>query len=685
LATFADLLEREDERRFVGREQELARVDDVLAGRVDQRVVFVYGPGGMGKSTLLRHVRRAAERDGWDVRLIDGRDALLTAGELSRRLEDVDPKGRLLLMIDTYERLQDLDAHLRTSLLPSLPEGSAVVIAGRSAPSAAWLQGGWERMVVPVELRPLPAEDGRELLRREGIYDDEPAYQLMAWSAGFPLALSIGADALRGSGAWRRRELEDNPELAELLLRRLTDGELDSIPSDAATVAAIARKADASMLGDVLPGVDGQAALDWLRSCTFAEVVDGGVALHELVREGLLAQVRTLRPERERELRRRIVDHLYARAAAGAVGLIPDLAELVEDETRRWGLGAQAVSGLRADDIRPSDMANLIEGSQAAHVEAAEWLATTAKLVGEAPSCALVARDADGNAAGICIYVTPGNAPPAADADLILGPWLAHARREHPDGNMLIWRDSLDLTEGHGKHSSRVLAVMNGAAIVRCGLANPRYSYLPIDRENPAAAAFAEAVRARKIEGLTVEFDGRHRDCYLLDYGEGGLLAAHRATVYSELGLRVPEHATDSAADSEPAPSGEVTTDAVKEALRNIDRPLELARSPLAVGEDPRERADSVRALIVDAAEEAFGREPEEQLLAEILRRRYLAEPTTHEQVAETLHVSRATYFRHLRVVFDRVGDYVIQVYGNRKREAPVSGGGPEESAQAVG
>jgi hypothetical protein len=681
LATFADLLEREDERRFVGREPELALVDKVLAGRVDQRVVFIYGPGGMGKSTLLRHVRRRAEGDGWDVRLIDGRDALLTSGELSRRLENVNPKSRLLLLIDTYERLQDLDSHLRTSVLPALPVGSAVVIAGRSAPSAAWLQGGWERMVVPVELRPLPAEDGRELLRREGIYDDEPAYQLMAWSAGFPLALSIGADALRGSGAWRRRELEDNPELAELLLRRLTDGELDSIPSDAAMVAAIARKADAAMLGEVLPGVDGQAALDWLRSCTFAEVVDDGVALHELVREGLLAQVRTLRPERERELRRRIVDHLYARAAAGATGLIPDLAELVEDETRRWGLGAQAVSGLRADDIRPTDIANLIEGSRAAHVEAAEWLETTAKLVSEAPSCGLVARDAEGNAAGICIFVTPGNAPPAADADLILGPWLAHARREHPDGNMLIWRDSLDLTEGHGKHSSRVLAVMNGAAIVRCGLANPRYSYLPIDRENPAAVAFAEAVRAKRIDELSVEFDGRHRDCHLLDYGDGGLLAAHRATVYSELGLSLSEPARDSA----PAPAGEATAAAVKEALRNIDRPLELARSPLAVGEDPRGRAESVRALIVDAAEQAFGRDPEEQLLAEILRRRYLAEPTTHEQVAETLHVSRATYFRHLRVVFDRVGDYVIQVYEKRKRDAPVSGGGPEESAQAVG
>jgi len=66
---------------------------------------------------------------------------------------------------------------------------------------------------------------------------------------------------------------------------------------------------------------------------------------------------------------------------------------------------------------------------------------------------------------------------------------------------------------------------------------------------------------------------------------------------------------------------------------------------------------------MVDASDGAFGREPEEQLLAEILRRRYLGEPITHEQVAEDLHVSRATYFRHLRVVFDRVSDYVLQAF----------------------
>ena len=664
----------------MGRERELALVDDVLAGRVDQRIVFIYGGGGMGKSTLLRHCRRRATADGWDVRLIDGRDSLPTSGELSRRLKGVKPKARLLLMIDTYERLLDLDAHLRTTVLPALPEGSAVIIAGRTAPSAAWLQGGWERLVLPVELRPMAAEEGRELLRREGINDDEPAYQLMAWSAGFPLALSIGADALRGSSVWSSRQLEDNPELAELLLRRLTDGELDSIPSDAATVAAIARRADASMLGEALPGVDGQAALDWLRSCTFAEAVDGGVALHDLVREGLLAQVRTLRPERERELRRRIVDHLYARAAAGAVGLVPDLAELVEDETLRWGLGGHATGGLRADDVRQADITALIEGSKAAHVEAAQWLETTAKLVSEAPSCALVARDADEKAAGLCIFVTPKTAPPAAEADPILGPWLAHARSHYPDGNMVIWRDSLDLTEGHGKRSSRVLAVMNGAAIVRCGLANPRRSYLPIDRENPAAVAFAETVRATKIEELTVEFDGRHRDCYLLDYGEGGLLAAHRATVYSEIGLRL----TEPSRTADPVPAGDVSSDAVKEALRNIDRPLELARSPLAVGSGPGERAESVRALIVAAADGAFGREPEEQLLAEILRRRYLGEPTTHEQVAEALHVSRATYFRHLRVVFDRVGEFVMQVYSNRQG-TPAPEGGSEEPAPVAG
>ena len=662
MLTLADRIEEEDERRFVGRATELALFDDVLAGRLPHRVVLVHGPGGIGKSTLLRRLRRQAIPQGWEVLLIDGRAGPPTSREIEEQIAGADPGKGLVLLLDTYERMVSLGRHLRSRVLPALPERSVVVIAQRGAPEPDWLHGGWERVTVSIALAPVSRDEGRELLEREGIADDDVAANLLSWAAGSPLALSVGADALRDGGAWGPRRLDDHPEIAELLVRRLTEGELESSHLDIATVASIARRTDAALLADVLPGVDGEEAAEWLRSRTFVETLAGGLTLHELVREALRGQVRRMRPEREAELRRRIVDHLYARAAGGEAGLIPDLAELVENESLRWGLGGEGVVGLHTDDARAEDIENLAQSvAEAASRGASEWLGATVELIRHAPRCALVARDDDDQVAGLCIAVTPLNAPAAADRDPVLSGWLAHAREHHPDGNVMIWRDALDFTAGHGQNSSRVIAVMNSAAVLRSGLANPRWAYLPIDPENAAAVEFAGRVGAKRIDGLDVRLDDRCHECHVLDYGDGGLLAAHRGSVYAELGLRPPRPGRPEA-DAEPPQVAEISAETVKDALRNIDRPLELARSPLAQGRTPRARAASVQRLIAEAAEGAFGRDPEERVLRELVRMRYLGDRTTHERVADHLHVSRATYFRYLRVAADRLADYVLEM-----------------------
>jgi hypothetical protein len=110
----------------------------------------------------------------------------------------------------------------------------------------------------------------------------------------------------------------------------------------------------------------------------------------------------------------------------------------------------------------------------------------------------------------------------------------------------------------------------------------------------------------------------------------------------------------------EPAPA-RVDAEAVRQALRLLHVPAALAESPLARGRGMRERAESVRALIRDAAEHAFGATSDEQLLRQILVRGYLDPAPSHEQAAAELHVSRSTYFRRLRLAADRVAAYVTR------------------------
>src|SRR3954452_25555399 len=101
-----------------------------------------------------------------------------------------------------------------------------------------------------------------------------------------------------------------------------------------------------------------------------------------------------------------------------------------------------------------------------------------------------------------------------------------------------------------------------------------------------------------------------------------------RAAVYGELGPGAPgpvqlgpdaaplasvilEDDGVMAADARPP----VTLDVVRDALRALHHPLELAASPLASGVTTEERAASVRAEVQDAVANAFGDSPDEQLL----------------------------------------------------------------------
>ena len=636
--------------------------DSLLGDDPPVNVVLVHGPGGIGKSTLLREIARRAESRGRSPWLVDARELAPVPGEIEQALDGVDADDLPVVMFDTYERMTAAGAFLRQRLLPSLPERSVVILAGRTPPEPEWFQGGWEGVTAEYELRPLQDSDARALLEERGIADEELIGEMLAWSGGSPLALTLAADAMRGGGDWNPQRIEDRPELVRALIRHLARTELDGGNLDVIAVAALARATNARMIAEVLPEVDAAAAEEWLRSRSFAETANIGVTLHDIVRKAVRADLRLREPERERELRRRIADHLYSRAVAGETRLMTDLAELVDNPALRWGFGAEGTVEFRVDDVRPEDI-ELAEQRVKERFGDTDWWDIARPLVEEAPECVVLARDRDDDLAGLCISVTPRTAPAAAHRDPVLSRWLEHAAEHYPDGNVMLWRDSLDLSATlHGDISSRVLAILNTAAILRSGLVNPQTSYLPIDPENEAAVAFSKGVGAQHVPELDTAIGGRRHECHILDHGAGGMFGAQRAAIYLELGLRPPGR------EATPAPTprvvARVTREAVKSLARSLDKPLELAASPLADGATPEERAESVRALFRDAAASAFGESADEQLLKRIAERGFLARDTSHEALADELNVSRATYFRRLRQAADRLADAVLARVG---------------------
>ncbi len=623
---------------------ELAFLERCLEDDPPASVILIHGRGGIGKSSLLRELARRAPAHGFDPVFVEGRELPPMPDALEAVLCGARDSEQPLVLIDTYERMTALDGYLRRGLLPSLPARSVVVIAGRSDPDPAWFTGGWEGVATALVLDAMDSEEALNLLSAHGLNDDR-APAVVEWADGSPLALALAADTAVADSSWAPEEATEKPEIVRSLIRRLAKAELEGVRLSALGVAAIARVTTVELLRSVLPDSDPQLAYEQLRSLTFTEPLGDGLTLHELVRKALRADLRRRDQERERELRRRIVDYLYDRALRGDPLISIEMAHLIENAAIKWGFGWQGSVEYRIDDVRGGDaeiVAKLLAGR-----DFAEWWRLSRRFFSEAPERVAIARDADDRLCGYLVCMTTATAPEFAHEDPLVGPWLVHARSDARFGDSVLWHDSVDFT---GDRRGRVQAMLGMAGILRSGASNPRFAYMPINPANPDALTFARALGAEHFTELDLEMGDRRIECHRIDYGPGGLVAAQRAVVYSELGLAPPSPGVG---------ERRVELEDVREALRNFRVPHELARSPLASGETPEERAESVRVLLRDAAERAFGDNENEKLLRRVLIRGYVEPAPSHEQAAIDLSLSRAAYFRRLRAAAERVAEYL--------------------------
>ena len=65
---------RRDRAAFVGRARELEAIAELFSDDPPASVVLVHGPGGIGKSALLRQVADRGRAAGWTPVFVEGRD-----------------------------------------------------------------------------------------------------------------------------------------------------------------------------------------------------------------------------------------------------------------------------------------------------------------------------------------------------------------------------------------------------------------------------------------------------------------------------------------------------------------------------------------------------------------------------------------------------------------------------------
>ncbi|HEY2270703.1 MAG TPA: ATP-binding protein, partial [Streptosporangiaceae bacterium] len=244
--SLGEVIDRARRRSFVGRRSELRAFDNAQAALSPRRVLFVHGPGGIGKTTLLLELRARASAAGRTAVLLHGseidpspdgfRQAVAAAGFAQAGQETRADSGAVLL-VDGYEQLGAIDGWLRQEYIPSLRAEDVVVLAGREPPAAAWrTDPGWRHLVAIHPLGHLDDFDSADLLTRAGVAArDRP--RLLALGRGHPLALALLADAAQGGTV--PDSLADVPDLISALLESL----LRDAPSQAhmAGLATVAR------------------------------------------------------------------------------------------------------------------------------------------------------------------------------------------------------------------------------------------------------------------------------------------------------------------------------------------------------------------------------------------------------------------------------------------------------------
>ncbi|MET8981194.1 ATP-binding protein [Streptomyces sp. NPDC004539] len=670
-------------RAFVGRTAELNLFRRVLADGPDTRpVLYLHGPGGIGKSTLLHRFAREAHSAGRTVVTADGRALEPTPEAFTAAAAAALTEPEAVLLVDAFERCQGLEGWLVERFLPRLPLGTTVVVTGRNPPSPRWTaECGWTDLLHTVTLRNLAPHESALLLRHRGV-PERLHDRLLSFTGGNPLALSLAAAVAVQDGAVSKDWAPPQNVVATLLHQLVGD-----LPSPehrrALEVCAHARVTSEALLRSVL----GDRATDlfaWLRRQPFVESTLAGLCPHDAVREVLSADLRWRDPDGFADMHRRLL-----RAHLKKIRSVP--------ETQLLSAVAALLFLFRADKqmsrLHSWDGEGQVQESlyEPAHREQVMRLARRAE--GET-SAALVAFWLDRSPEAFRVHLsTRLNTVVAFSAWLYL---------QEPVGTDV---DSVVAAAWDHVRAAGPLRTGDGVGIARFSVAPDEGGTASASPDLMRARAMGEIVRADRLAWSFVvvrpdtaadepfrHFDMppvRHRP--RTGHRAHLLLARDWRThpVDSWLEERTKLMLSGAPAGDTPSDEGQLTVlsraefdSAVRDALRSLRDPERLGRNPLSRSRLAAEHGGSI-GFALDEAVEALPRARGGDKRHRALAATYLTGSSTQQAAAQRLHLPFSTYRRHLSAAVRQVCDYLWQqeVHGT---SGPLPAGRGEPPARSL-
>ena len=681
----ANRLDAARHRRFVGRTPERELFQSVLtAVELPFFVLYVFGPGGVGKTTLLREFNHIAAQAQVPVTYLDGRNVdpapdyflsllhqamgLPASETLFHFLEK--HSGRRVILLDTYETLAPLDGWLRDNFLPQLPGNVLVVLAGRNPPSLDWRTDlGWESIVHILPLRNLnPGESQAYLRKRQVPAGEHPA--VLDFTHGHPLALSLVADvfAQRPSSHFQPQEA---PNVIKTLLEQFVQKAPGPAHRAALEACALVRLTIESLLSAMLNTPDAHELFEWLRNLSFIDSEPHGLFPHDMAREALAADLRWRNPDWYAELHRRArtyyLKHLEQGDRRQQRRILFDYIFLHRDNpVVRPYFEWQESGSVFTDDIQPADAPALVAMVQRHEGQAAGRLAQ--HWLDRQPQGVSVLRDASGQAQGFLATVALEQ---VTAADREIDPALQAAwdtlRQQAPlrPGEVAtyfrFWM-SQDSYQAISPVQSRIFLNMVHHYLTTPALA---YTLLACNDADFWADIFAYA-DLHRLPAADFEIEGRRYSVYGHDWRVVPPTAWLSLLAEREIALGTSPSAT--MAEPLVVLSQEDFARAVRDALHDFTdatglRSNPLLQSRLIIEKAGSESSPTTRVVVLkeqlQTAAAALQQSPRQAKFFRALYHTYFQPAATQEQASEILDLPFSTYRRHLRAGVAHVTEHL--------------------------
>jgi hypothetical protein len=681
--------------RFTGRSEELGLFESaLLADSFPFFVLHIFGPGGVGKTTLLHEYARLSEQQNTRPIYLDARDIDPSPEVFTRVLDSslgvdehtpipqlFDEEHRSVILVDTYETLTPLDGWLRTHFLPQLPETVLTVFAGRNPPADAWqTDPGWQELVRTLPLHNLGPDECQAFLTKRGIPADQHG-KLIQFTHGHPLALSLVAE-LFSQRKQADLRLEESPDVVKTLMSRF----IQQVPGPAHRAAleacAQVRVMTEGLLAKMLALTENESTsesahqlFEWLRGLSFIESNVEGIFPHDLARETLVADMRWRNPDWYVELHNRArkyyTAHLNQTSGLAQQRLMLDTVFLHRENAVIRSFFDWQTSGMVPYTMQPSDKP-IIEQMVAKH-EGSESAKLAAHWMKQNPSSVTVWRNSEQQPVGF-VMALPLHT--LTDEDAQLDPavrstrdYLAQNAPLHPGEVATLFRFWMSAEAYQDISPIQSLIFIN---VAKHYLTTPNlaFTFFPCANADFWSGILGYAELSRFSEA-DFEVNGKHYGVYGHDWRVISPAEWIGHLAQKEVGAA---STPDTTIETEPASSLSRNNfdEAVKQALHGYARVGGLTGNPLLEsrlvnGETGSgEKKETLKSQIKHAAESLLSN-PKDEKLFRAIDKTYFHPAPNQEAAAELLDLPFSTYRRHLTAGIQQLTEILWQMETGEK------------------